>query len=108
MSETTIPASPFGTKLSGRGAIAAYWLGEDTPPNRRRVSALMNEVREENRIPYGIDGDGVPFSYSGWIDQYALSRCRNRPRTAAEAVSADLPKPFPQRRAAAESASVNS
>jgi hypothetical protein len=60
--------------LTGRGAIAAYWLGADTPKNRRRVTGLLHEVKPENRLPHGIDGDGTPFTYSHWLDQHALVR----------------------------------
>jgi hypothetical protein len=83
ISTATTLASPFGKKLTGRGAIAAYHYGQDTPQNRRRISALMREVREENRIPYGIDGDGRPFTYTRWLDEYDLSRCQNRLKLGA-------------------------
>jgi hypothetical protein len=75
--ETTIPTSPFGVKLIGRGQIAEYHLGVDNERNRRRITALMTEVREENRIPHGRDGDGQPFSYTKWLDHYALARARH-------------------------------
>ena len=77
MEPSTVPPSPFGHKLIGRGAIALYFLGQDTPQTRRRVSALMSEVRPENRIPYGYDGDGQPFSFTAWLDEYSLKRLRN-------------------------------
>jgi hypothetical protein len=76
MESSIVPVSPFGTKLRGRGEIAAYHLGADTPQTRR-ISALMSEVRPENRIPYGYDGDGQPFSFTGWLDEYAVSRRKN-------------------------------
>jgi len=75
--EQSVPSSPFGMKLRGRGQIAAYHLGEDTERNRRRITALMGEVRPENRIPHGRDGDGQPFSFTGWLDAYVLKRCKN-------------------------------
>jgi hypothetical protein len=75
--EPAVPSSPFGVKLTGRGQIAAYHLGSDTERNRRRITALMTEVREENRIPHGRDGDGVPFSFTGWLDNYSLRRAKH-------------------------------
>jgi hypothetical protein len=81
--EASIPSSPFGTKLIGRGQIARYHLGADNARNRRRITALMGEVRPANRIPHGRDGDGQPFSYTGWLDSYALKRAKNLPEAAS-------------------------
>jgi hypothetical protein len=75
--EPSVPPSPFGVKLTGRGKMAEYHLGEDNERNRRRITALMTEVREENRIPHGRDGDGQPFSYTGWLDAYTLKRAKH-------------------------------
>jgi hypothetical protein len=75
--EPTIPPSPFGIKLIGRARIALYHLGRDDQRACRRISALMSEVRPENRIPHGHDGDGQPFSYTSWLDAYALKQAKN-------------------------------
>jgi hypothetical protein len=76
MNDITVPNSPFGAKLRGRRAIALYHLQDDSPQAIRRISALMGEVRPENRIPHGIDGDGQPFSYTGWLDDYQRARAK--------------------------------
>jgi hypothetical protein len=77
MDGITIPISPFGTKLRGRREIAAYYLQDTSPQAIRRISALIGEVREPNRIPHGIDGDGQPFSYTKWLDDFQLSRAKH-------------------------------
>jgi hypothetical protein len=59
--------------------MAAYWLGEDNARNRRRITALMHEVAEGRRIPCGVDGNGTPFSYTGWLDRHALARAQHLP-----------------------------
>lgn len=79
-----VPPSPYGTKLAGRKAIAAYWLGDPTSKGERRISALMAEVRPENRIPHGIDGDGQPYSYTRWLDEHARSRAKYLPPSVSE------------------------
>lgn len=71
-----IPPHPFGTRLTGRGAIALYHLGVDTPEARRRVTSLFREVPEGDRIPYFKDG-GQPCSWTSWLDEYARKRCLN-------------------------------
>lgn len=82
------PVSPFGTRLTGRRAIAAYYLEDPSPQGVRRVSALMGEVRAENRIPHGHDGDGQPFSYTGWLDDYARNRAKYLPSDEGETENA--------------------
>jgi hypothetical protein len=77
MNDITIPISPFGTKLRGRREIAAYYLQDTSPQAIRRISALLGEVREENRIPHGTDGDGQPFSFSKWLDDFQLARAKH-------------------------------
>jgi hypothetical protein len=72
-----LPTSPFGTLLPGLAAMALYFLGSATKKDIRRISALTSEVREENRLPFFISGDGQPSSYTGWIDNYVLSRARH-------------------------------
>ena len=73
--QTSVPVSPFGVKLTGRSALARYWFGSDSAENRRRITGLVHEVRPENRLPHGMEGDGrTPFSYTGWLDEFALSR----------------------------------
>jgi hypothetical protein len=88
-----IPPSPFGRKLRGRREIAAYHLQDDSPQAIRRISALISEVREENRIPHIIEGDGKPTSYTGWLDDFQRSRAKYLPSAAGE------PTTNPQRRA---------
>jgi hypothetical protein len=83
MSDTKIPLGPHGVRLNGRGAIAAYWLGADTKRNRRRVTALMHEVKEAARIPFGVDGNGMPFSYSHWLDMHARALAQYLPAELA-------------------------
>ena len=73
------PKSPFGRFLRGRRAIALYHLQDDSPQAVRRIAALLSEVREENRLPHFTDGDGHPCSFSGWIDEFVLSRARHLP-----------------------------
>jgi hypothetical protein len=85
-----IPQSPFGRKLRGRREIAVYYLQDDSERAVRRVSALLGEVREENRIPYFIDGDGEPASYTGWLDDFQLARAQNLP-VAARSPAASQP-----------------
>jgi len=83
--EPLAAVSPYGVKLTGRGAIARYWLGADTPRNRRRVTGLLHEVKPENRLPHGMEGDGrTPFTYTGWLDQHALA-CRQAASTSPNA-----------------------
>jgi hypothetical protein len=62
--------------LRGRGEIAAFYLGSDTSKTRRRITALMREVRPENRIPFYLDG-GVPCSCKSWLEQRARDRAHN-------------------------------
>jgi hypothetical protein len=74
-----LPQSPFGAKLNGRRAIAAYHLQDDSKRALRRITALMHEVRKENRIPYFIDGDGQPASYTKWLDDFVRARAKYLP-----------------------------
>jgi hypothetical protein len=77
MNDITIPTSPFGTKLRGKAALADYYLQDRSPQAVRRIGALCNEVREENRIPHFIDGDGEVCSYTKWLDAFQLARAKH-------------------------------
>jgi hypothetical protein len=68
--------SRLGRKLNGLGPMASFWLGADTPKTRRRMSALLHEVAEEDRLPFFRDG-GQPCSYEGWLEEYARRRRQN-------------------------------
>jgi hypothetical protein len=73
----TVPKSPFGRLLRGRRAIASYYLQDDSQQAVRRISALLGEVREENRLPHFIDGDGQPSTYTGWLDDFVRTRAKH-------------------------------
>jgi hypothetical protein len=88
--------APFNDILPGRGAMAAYYYGADTPKNRRRISALMREVKEADRIPYYMDG-GRPASRKSWLDQYQIARRRN------PVITRSPPAPFSEPAAASQS-----
>jgi hypothetical protein len=72
-----IPKSPFGRLLRGRRAIAGYYLQDDSPQAVRRISALLGEVRKENRLPHFIDGDGQPSTYTVWLDDFVRTRAKH-------------------------------
>jgi hypothetical protein len=56
--------------LRGRAAIAEYYLGEVTATSLRRITALLNEVQEDERLPHYREGGGLPVSRKSWIDDY--------------------------------------
>jgi len=64
--------------LNGRGEIALYMYGSDTPEMRRRVSALLHEVPVDRRIPFYKCG-GVPTSRKSWLNEYTRRQARNLP-----------------------------
>jgi hypothetical protein len=70
------PPSPPGRKMTGLGQMAEVWLGADTPKNRRRMSALLHEVPEADRLPYFLDGR-QPAAFEGWWTDYAWRRRQN-------------------------------
>jgi hypothetical protein len=72
-----LPENPFGHKLRGRRAIAAYYLQDESPRAQRRISALLGEVRAENRLPHFVDGDGQPTSFTKWLDDFQLTRAKH-------------------------------
>ena len=52
-----IPPHPFGTRLTGRGAIALKTISVKTPPKPAAGSpASFEKVPEGDRIPYFKDG----------------------------------------------------
>ena len=79
-----VPESPFGRKLRGRREIAAYYLQDTSRPAIRRIAALIGEVRQHNRIPHFIDGDGQICSYTKWIDDFIRSRAKHLPASIQE------------------------
>jgi hypothetical protein len=65
--------------LIGRGAIARFLLGTDTPEAKRRVSALMHEIMpRERRIPFCLVGEKAS-SRKSWILEYLRRNAENLP-----------------------------
>jgi hypothetical protein len=76
-------------RLSGRAAIAEYYIGNSSPEALRRVTALLNEVKIEDRIPHYREA-GKPTSFKSWIKQWTLER---RERVLAKAREAEAARP---------------
>lgn len=64
--------------LRGRRAIAEFYLGESTPEALRRITTLLNQAPQDQRLPHYREG-GMPVTRKSWLTKHTADKAKYLP-----------------------------